>query len=251
MTRKPIEFDQGLGDELERYRVRTPAEVAFVLRAMARQHALVSAYYGGDDAFALTTVLEADADRNELILDEVHRDHAPRLLASRRIRLVGTQDRVEIQCILEGVETVQFRGRPALRSALPQTLLRFQRREYYRVPTPAAEPVICLIPTPRGAVKATVLDVSGGGVGLLVPQGSLTLERGTVLSDCRLTLPRIGTLEADLWVAHVEDMAQPTGIPGLRCGCAFADLDRRSCRLVQCYVVQLERVRNAKFSGLA
>lgn len=237
-------------EDQDRYRVDCAAEVAAILRAMAHRRALITAWYGGGGAFALTAVLEADASRDELILDQVHEEHAAALLASRGIQCTGTHDGVEVRFVVDAVQPVLFQGVAALRSALPVKLLRLQRREYFRVVTPAETPLTCTIPAAAGPIEAPVLDMSCGGLALWVAQDVLVLERGTVLHGCRLRLPRFGTVETDMQVVRVEKPILRAGAVGQGCGCAFVDMGEGERKRVQRYVMELERSRNARLSGL-
>ncbi len=237
--------------EDRQYQVDTPGEVAAILRAMARNRALVTAWYGEGGAFALTSVLKADVRHNELVLDHVRGDHATRLLASRHILCTGNPEGVEVRFVVESLETVEFEGAAAFRSALPKTLLRLQRRAYFRVAPPAGESVMCTVPTSAGVVEGRVLDVSCGGISFLVPGNSLVLERGAILHGCRLQLPCLGTVETGLHVAHVVEQSGPLfGLAVHRCGCEFVGISERHRQLVQRYVMTLQRIRNARLSGL-
>jgi c-di-GMP-binding flagellar brake protein YcgR len=237
-------------EDQDRYCVDCAVEVAAILQAMAHSRSLVTAWYGGGSAFALTAVLEADAGRDELILDQVHEEHAPRLLASHSIQCTGTHNGVEIRFVVEGVEPVLFHGVAALHSALPVRLLRLQRREYFRVVTPAEAPVTCMIPAVAALIEAPVLDISCGGLALWIAQGVLVLERGTILQGCRLRLPRFGTVEIDIRVVRVGEPSLMAGVAGRRCGCAFLGMGEGERKRVQRYIMELERCRNARLSGL-
>ncbi|GIX26334.1 MAG: flagellar brake protein YcgR [Burkholderiales bacterium] len=237
-------------EDQDRYRVDCAIEVAAILQAMAHSRSLVTAWYGGGSAFALTAVLEADAGRDELILDQVHEEHAPGLLASHGIQCTGTHNGVEIRFVVESVEPVLFQGVAALRSALPVRLLRLQRREYFRVVTPAEAPVTCMIPAVAAPIEAPVLDISCGGLALWISQDVLALERGTILRGCRLRLPHFGTVEIDIRVVRVGEPSFTAGVAGRRCGCAFVGMGEGERKRVQRYIIELERCRNSRLSGL-
>lgn len=233
------------------YVLRRPAEIAAILRAMGGARGLLSAFYDDSGGFALTSVLAVDAQRGELTLDHVADAAAGRaLLAAPRIVVVGSHQRVRVQFVLCGISQALYQERPALRAALPQALLRLQRREYYRLATPVANPVKCVVPLPAGSVEKTVLDISCGGVCLLVHRSDLVLDPGTVYPDCQLEIPRLGVVRVNLRISHTYDVTPPGGVHGRRSGCEFVDLGNKERALIQRYVISLERERNARITGL-
>gem|GEM_PF-3564764 len=187
------------GSEYDKYMLRNPTEVLQLLRQLQAHVTQLTVFCNEGQDMLLTVLLEVTPDR--LILDvgadeEINR----RVLAADKHYCLGQLERVRIQFLLGRFERIEYQGRPAFRAALPQEMLRLQRREYYRLSTPAARPLKCrlTLPAANGGAKfleVNVLDISVGGVGIAVPSDELTLEVGQSLPACRIDLPEIGIIE--------------------------------------------------------
>jgi c-di-GMP-binding flagellar brake protein YcgR len=85
-------------------------------------------------------------------------------------------------------------------------LLRLQRREFFRLSTPIATPVMmnAVVRRPDGStlsIDIPLFDISGGGVGLMVsPEMAGYLNKGDMLSECRIRLDAslVSTIKREL-----------------------------------------------------
>lgn len=248
----PLKFELLQAGDDNPFLLRAKGEIVYHLKAVAAEHALVAAHYGQANEFLLTTLLAVD-DR-QLHLD-VGKDPETnrRLLAADRIVCVTHHDKVKIQFALRRLDNVTLQGRTAFRADIPERMLRLQRREYFRLVTPAARPLRCHIPMPGGApsMVATVLDISGGGLAVVVPPDGLDFAPGTVFRGCRIDLPEVGTLAVDLRVMNLFEVTLKNGVQVMRSGCQFERLPGPMLTLVQRYILKVERERKARDSGLA
>ena len=104
-----------------------------------------------------------------------------RALQAEKLTAATMLDKVKIQFSLAGLQATQASGRPVFAAHLPETVLRLQRREFFRLPTPIANPLKCRTTLRIDGEAAqdldiNLLDISGGGVGLMMPttfQGKL------------------------------------------------------------------------------
>ena len=100
------------------------------------------------------------------------------------------------------------------------------------------------------AVETPLLDISGGGVGLLIPpEQAEYFQRGTIIDDCKVVLPDEGVLTATLCVRNLIDVTTRNGIRHFRVGCEFVNLSAARASLVQRYITRIERDRRARLSG--
>ena len=135
--------------------------------------------------------------------------------------------------------------------------MRLQRREYFRLSTPIAKPVkfVTTLKRPDGSalvVEASLLDISGGGVGLMAsPALAALLPRGGMLTECKMTLPDEGLLVANLCVRNKFDVTTRGGSRYVRVGCEFIALPGARMSMVQRYITRVERERKARLSGMA
>ncbi|MBL8490219.1 MAG: flagellar brake protein [Rhodocyclaceae bacterium] len=247
----PLKFELLQAGDDNPFLIRAKGEIAFHLKAILAEHALVAAHYSQANDFLLTSLVAVD--ERFVFLDvgkdpEVNR----RLLAADRIVCVTHHDKVKIQFALRRLDNAVADGRGAFRAELPDRMLRLQRREYYRLVTPAARPLRCHIPMPGGATSlaATVLDISGGGLAVVVPPEGVEFTPGTVFPACRIELPEVGSLVTDLRVKNLFEVTLRNGVQVMRSGCQFERLPGPMLTLVQRYILKVERERKARESGL-
>lgn len=136
--------------------------------------------------------------------------------------------------------------------ALPETMIRLQRREYFRVPTKISNPVRCTVPgiasdqaTALGPTVVTLKDISLGGASLLDHDHRLDATVGRIYPDCQLALPGGPTIVADLSVANIRDVAA-SGQSVRTLGCKYVGLAKPMAMAVQRYITQLELEYHAK-----
>jgi c-di-GMP-binding flagellar brake protein YcgR len=187
-------------------------------------------------------LLEIEPDSNEVVFD-CAADDASRdaICRARSIVVVAFLDNAKIQFTLTGAELTTHHGRAAFCSDMPAQLLRMQRRSTPRRQPPASTPVSCLVPVPgeQGRYESTrVLDISLGGVALLVPPVLFDLTTDQRLASSYLDLPGIGQIAVTLRVRYMD--AWPGEGGGRRCGCEFVELGGPALRAMQRYMNRLE-----------
>lgn len=239
-------------DHYSEYLLRSPREVLAVLRQVATQGDLITIYFNSGKDFLLTTLLEVN-DKEALFDRGSNAEMNQRALAAEKLFCITRHDKVKLQFILPGVREVEQQGRKVLAAPLPETLLRLQRREYYRLHTPITRPLMCQIPVAMtdGSVQIyehNVIDISLGGLSLQV--GDVPFEAGQEWHDCTLDLPQIGVLTLTLRILNFYDIILRNGQRSQRAGCRFVDIPASAQNLIQRYIVRIERERKARESGL-
>jgi c-di-GMP-binding flagellar brake protein YcgR len=129
---------------------------------------------------------------------------------------------------------------------MPDSVVRLQRREYYRVVTPLVRPLVCDTPDPadaRRTLPLRVLDLSAGGMALLVPQEKAPFAIGDTLEGCSLELPEAGRV---IFNASVRSLALHARPSGTRIGCSFLRLPGHAHKMIQRLILGLERERQAR-----
>lgn len=232
--------------DLARYLIHSRSEIFALLREIQRGHVLLTVYFDGGSRFILTSLLQVSLDNEVLILD-CGKDAAVTRALTRSVRpsVVAFLNNVKIQFSARNITMTTFEGAPALAMPLPDTLLRYQRRESYRTMT-YGRTVTCQLPSPAGdvtTVNARILDIGCGGVSLLVGQNQPCYERNILLSGCSIELPRIGTVAVTLEIREISVVATPSGVKQFRYGCAFRDIPGSAAAMIQRFVNQLQRER--------
>jgi len=252
-----LRFEIEQAEDYGEYLLHSKAEIAAVLRSLIQRRALVSAYLDPGRDFLLTSLLEVDTDSGSVVLDWGRDEKTNRqALLAERVILGALVDKVKVQFILSNLAETSSAGQPAFRAELPSKVLRLQRREYFRLSTPIAKPVkfVTTIKRVDGSTlvaEASLLDISGGGVGLMAtPSLSALLPSGMALTDCKMTLPDEGLLVANLCVRNKFDVTTRGGARYVRIGCEFVALPGARMSMVQRYITRIERERKARLSGM-
>ena len=253
----PPQFELEQADDYSQYLLHSKSEIIAVLRSLVQKGALITVYFDQGRSFLLTSMIALNKESERFILDLGSNDEMNRrALLAKKLILTTVVDKVKIQFSVGALSAAQYDGRSAFIGTIPDVLLRLQRREYFRLSTPIASP-IKLAATIRRAdnsalqVSLALLDISGGGVGLMVAtEQALLLERGDTLNDCKLALPDEGLLVTSLCVRNKFDVTTRGGMHYVRVGCEYVGLTSARLSMVQRYITRMERERKARVSGL-
>jgi c-di-GMP-binding flagellar brake protein YcgR len=252
-------FNKKFGTEdVSPYQVHSRREIIGLLRAMQERNQLVTMQADDGADAVVTSVLEVDEAGGLVVIDR-----APSNLVNQRII---DSDNVSFETVLDNIRILFFATKvgeclydnlPALYIPIPETLVRLQRREHYRVPTPVANPLRCTIhipPDDQGmggtTVVVTLKDISCGGIGIIDEKKLLDNTIGRVYKDCRIDLPGGSPLLCSLQIRNSHDLTLVSGKSIRKLGCMFVDLPKSMLAAVQRYITKLERERNAKATGM-
>ena len=257
-------FPEPQSPELEQFTVYARAEIAALLRRLRDAGTPVNAYHDMSSGFAVTAVLDVLADEGAVIVDPPSDPSAARhLLAAEYVTFVAFIDNIKMQFSVDGVIAASWQGAPAVRIKLPEAVMRLQRRESFRVRPPMGKPAMCLVPRPpevdeNGRVcvrekpqfeSLRVIDLSVGGLALLVYPEKIDLPRGEKIDGCSLDLPGIGSIGLSVVVRHVD--AVPRDESARRCGCEFVDMSPAARMALQRYVNKIEAEARKSLSQAA
>lgn len=246
----------GFGSENQSaYQVHSRREIIALLRGIGEQHQLITMLINGGADVVVTSILEVDDANDAVIID-----CAPSALLNRRIvetddiSFEAALDKIRILFSAPGADTCLHEGRPALRIAIPTTMIRLQRREYYRVNTPIDHPLRCSIPLPpdlgASIYAVPLVDISCGGIAILDEKKMLGNTHGREYKDCHIDLPGIEAITVTLQIRNSQELTLFNGKTNRRLGCMFIELSNAMLAVVQRYIMHIERERNAKLHGL-
>ena len=240
-------------DDFSKYEVTSRTEILSILRGMREQGSLITFYFNHGYDFLLTSLVDIAADGKTMTFDYgSNPDMNRKALQTDKINCVSSKEKVKIQFTLHGVDPVKYEGRDGFLGDVPASLIRLQRREYYRLSTPMASPLKCNIPVPQadGSIKTTqavVVDISGGGIGLNVQPGDVaSLKVDAEFFGASINLPNVGVINFDMRVRNIYDITMPNGKVHQRAGCQFLKLPGPMMTLIQRYIIQVERERKAR-----
>ena len=227
----------------EKLSVTSFNEIMFVLNYIAEKGNRVALYYNQENHSILTTLLAVD--KTGLWLEQgLNKSANKNLIESKNLIFVSSHLQIKVQFTFNQASNVIYKGHPAFYIPLPNSIYRFQRREYYRLSTPILNPLHCKVTfatSPISTREFVILDISGGGVGLSCTGGDNGLTPNQSHLTFRITLPNTGEISGTLEVKNLVELNSPTGRIIKRAGCEFKTLDGSSRILLQRYVTIMQR----------
>ena len=233
---------------LARYTVHSRTEIVFLLRGIQKRKLLVNLDLKDSRQIVVTSVLAVNETNNTLILDSARGDALNQdLMSGKGAEFVAQMDGVSISFATGPVTLVEYEKLPALRIALPKSLVRLQRREHFRVPMPIANPVKCIVPSMTendpDPISTHIVDIGCGGVAIAETGGRLGTETGRTLPGCKLLLPDTDAIVTSLEVRNSAQIRLHNGAFQTRLGCKFIDLPNDMAAKLQRFVMDIERAR--------
>lgn len=237
------------------YLLHAKGEITFVLKSLLDHVSQITIFFNEGKDLLLTTLVALEDD--SILLDFGASSETNRkALTVEKLFCVASLEKVRIQFLLRGLKQTNFEGRPAFRAAFPTDLLRLQRREFFRLTMPITRPLKCQIPIAEAdgnntfVIDMNVVDISGGGLALALPEG-IDFAEGKEFPKCRIELPEVGTVTTTLKVRNQFEITLRSGARVRRAGCEFVKLPGAMLTLVQRYIIKVERERKARESGMA
>ncbi len=239
---------QDYTSEDDQYLTENPVEIAQIIAVLARNKTALNMSFNHGQDQGLTVVIGVSADKKWVYLDKsLDAGFNQRLMDSSTVTYTKT-DGVKIRWSSHEMAEAKLKDGSALKIPLPARLYRFQRREFFRSPTPSVNPIVCYIPytNPTNQQEETLAmplaDISLGGIGTVVADHLSTLiEVEAEFDHCKIILPKYGELDTRLRVRHITDKVMANGSKKFQVGFQFTALTTAEERLLQQYVVHLER----------
>lgn len=237
--RPPLTVEKFSEGEESKFLIKSPKEIQLTLRAIAQKKSPAVIYFGNGESFFNTVLLEAneqgvwldvgaDAEDNNLVLN------------SDDVTFVTMHHGAKVQFVCHQFQVAIFASHPAFHCPLPESMVRLQRRDYFRLPTSSDAPLTCIIAHAPGISEkldnVTIMDISVGGIALVCKEQNVRLEAGGIYPDCRIELPEIGTLIVTIQVKNLFDVTSPSGAIIKHACCEFIRLDGKMSMLLQRYV---------------
>jgi c-di-GMP-binding flagellar brake protein YcgR len=234
------------------YRITSVKEIEFIFHNIAKSDAHIALYYSDENDFILTSLLAVNLSGLWLKQDPLKLDNK-RVLESKKLIFVSSHLHVKVQFSASKISSVIYKDQPAYFLTLPLSIHRLQRREYYRLITPISDPLLCVIPDTHPEAEeviieehphlVTIMDISGGGVGLTCTEQDTLLVPGQTYHNCRIDLRDEGEFYSTIEVKNLALLSMPTGETVRRAGCEFKNLDGASTIMLQRYVTAMQRTK--------
>ena len=235
-----------LEDDASRFLLHSRFDIVAVLRDIARARTLVNVHFGSSHDSLLTPLLAVDSTAGEIVFDCSGSSKLNQsLMQAHRLLFYASHGEVKIRFATAAARRTQYEGEDAFTVRLPSTLLRLQRREFYRMRAPVAHPIQCLVTLDASNIvrhiDTRVHDISQGGVSLIVQPGTLPAEVGRRYPNCRLVLPETGNAVVTLEAVSMCEMTLRDNRTVARIGCKYIRPTMPALSLIQRHMMKLER----------
>lgn len=244
-------------DELSRYQVSSRREIITILRTLANGNQLIRMQVDNGSEAIMTSVLGVEEGSNLVVIDCARSAIAnQKIQEGRRFSFESSLNNIRILFSADKLDLCEYDGREAFMLGIPQAVIRLQRREYYRVPTPVVNPVRCMIniqneeEKPAQTLSFALQNVSGGGIAIIDENKVLDDTVGRIYKDCKIDLPGGSLVIATLEIRNSQDVKLSNGKTIRRIGALFVDLPNAMLSAVQRYITKLERDQAARNKGL-
>lgn len=233
-------------EEIERCTLRSPREILFQLKSLIKRGDRISVIFQEGRQSFLTVLIDISAKNDEFYFDiGGSRELNDIFLRAEQSTFTTFIEGIRIQFSVGKSREMKLGGERVFAAPLPQSLLRLQRRELFRVQLPTIKPYTCRVR--RGSPEEETLalhDISVGGIGVHSLQ-TLQYEQLEILENCWLDLRDSGMLNVKLEVRYVHSVESRSGKTLWEMGCKFVDLAPSYETQIQRFMALIEAERRA------
>ncbi len=242
-------MEPALSAEEEQWMIYNQKQIIQVLNELAKGHDKLKVSFG-DDVY-VTTIVFVDAAHQAVYFDVgLDDDFNRRLISSKRV-LFSKEEGVKIKWTSLELSLAQLKDGKAIKISLPKSLMRMQRREFFRLATPLATTVDCVMPVnnlnevkssaAKKVIHLTLLDVSLGGVGAWAADPlDEALVIGARFNECKINFPQVGEASLTLQIKNITQVTLKDGSIKHRIGMQFISPSRSNEGLINRYAYNLE-----------
>lgn len=232
----------------QRFHITGPKAIVFALDGFIHRRDQFSVYFNDGKEGFLTHLLATRPATGEVIVDcsgspEVN----ARFLKSPRSVFVAKPEGINVQFVATQASRVAFRGGDAFAVPLPRFIVRLQRREFFRIATPRAKPVLLAMRlAPEGKeLEYPIHDLSVAGCGLSAGSVPAEVHVGLSVPGCRFLLPDAHKTQvvATGTVRHGTVLSGHHGSHQCRIGLQFEGLEASVEHSIQRYIAQVEHLQ--------
>lgn len=223
----------------ERFQIHSKSEIAGMLRGMQENAERLRMRFSDSAETVITCVLGVDLKNDCVFLDCSASPAQNRIvLQSRGISFEAVVNRVRIAFRANRIRQASYDGKPAFVMELPESIVRYQRRENIRHMLDNA-----LLRIPDGDKEATgvVRDISAGGVTLVDEKGEISYGVNAVHHGCELVLPDMPPVTVNVRFRHRVEMPVHGAFFASRIGCQFVDLEDEEAVKIRRFIADFER----------
>lgn len=217
-------------------------EIVFILEDLKKHRTPITLDAPGGVSF-LTSVLEVSLEDNYVYLDISPDERINNKIVKNTNVTLSTQGGVKVRWRSSDLLLESLPDGYAFLVPLPSVVERIQRRNYFRLNMPQGSKALsCKIPLASGFFDATIVDMSVGGIGILIKGNPPSIiSQGAILEGCSVEFPGGMVIPLTLkvfgvWASHQAKGGEQRHHVGL----AFEKLSGGASNVIQRYMVQLE-----------
>jgi len=220
---------------------RSRIEIGRILQALVSAGRSVSAEIG-DDRHFVSRMLSVDPGTGHFVIAYcANKSLNSALFKQSSLEFSANRQNAHLVFRVSNPADTLFEGQPAIRFALPQSLLIYHRRVRPRINIPADVSLRC-IADEAGILpfEARIIDISLDGMGGMLYDRDIAIEAGTILKHCRIITPGGKAIIADLEVRNSAMVSLPDGTLANRAGMRFIQSPKEIEPLINMFVQNLD-----------
>lgn len=217
-----------------------PSKIYRLLKDIEEASPLCKINFEGVKEEFNSSILDVQSENQKIILDELIPFHGNELiLKHNRLKLSTNFKGIGLSFKLFDIVEGSSRGIAFYKARIPQRIYYPQRRSSLRVQIHSLNIAFSgVINRTHSSIGGYIFDLSRGGVGIVCMSDRLRLQRGDIISQCKLIL-NDKTVNFDLAVRFVKTIGP--GSNKVQIGGCFEKLSSKSQLKIEHIVVSLER----------
>lgn len=225
------------------FAIHNHKEIVFILEDLAK-HRIAINLDTHEGAHLVTSVLGVNPEANQLYVDNSADERINRQIADSQYISFSTQTGVKVRWHSTHLRLIPMTdGSDAFALLIPSVIERIQRREFFRLNLPqGSRALVCKIPVGDEVVEANIVDMSVGGLGILL-RGTRHehFSQGAIFEGCSIEFPEVGIVPVKLRVCGMwASNTTKSGEQMHRIGLEFVEVSRGAGNVIQRYLIQLE-----------
>jgi c-di-GMP-binding flagellar brake protein YcgR len=222
---------------------RSHMEICRIMQTLGQEHSQVSAEIKNGHPFS-SHVLAVDPGNNRFVIAySAHKLINAMLLNSPSVEFTATDKQgLNYTFTVTAPEETQVGGENGIQFALPKALLLHNRREHPRIPVSGDLSLRC-VADEAGFIpfESHITDISHDGLGCLIYDPDISLEKGTILKGCRIVTPNGDAVIADMELRYATPTRLPDGTLANRAGFQFVQRPDQIAKLVKLYIQDMDK----------
>ncbi len=221
--------------------VNDPVKIHKLLERLQQAHALIAVRLSGIGGSFNSMVLEVDAHRNWLILDELHpQEGHKKLIEMRKLQFFGDFDGVDLRFDGDVIEHGTQSNIHFYKLKFPETIKYYQRRSTYRVRVLRTSAIpVSFVAKDSATAQGELHNISAGGLAVkflsFVPA---SIARGEIVPECELAFPNGEKIVCPVEIRHVvSGRNNNQAVVGAR----FIGLSKIQQRMLSRFIASIER----------